>query len=260
MQTRNGRILVRYMLFPLLIIFTLAGSAAGQAIPSLTPPAWSVGEWWIVECQVYDLGKVVKGAKPGWRPAQAWRFQVEKTAKLDGQPYYVVAVTPVKDNSCPYSFRFWFRVSDRFVGRQELIHPTPTATKPRVIGPPTVTHDFLGQAAAPFLTDEFPTLPLTMPLFDVEQKSVSFAAAREGELTQTVEEVSPEVMAKANPDFAAKMRATVTTQNLLIKVRNADNVSESQYWNSGLPFPFYGERFDQTYTSRKYWLVDMGKN
>jgi hypothetical protein len=219
-----------------------------------------VGQWWVVECQVYDVGKVVKGAQPGWRPAQAWRFQVDQIEQLAGQPYYVVSVKPVKADTCPYSFRFWFRVSDRFVGRQELIHPTSTPTKPRVIGPPVVTQDFLSQAAAPYFPDEFPSLPVTMPLFSVAQNSASFANTPEGDLTQTMQEVSPEVMEKANKTLVAKMSPSLTTQNLSIKVMNKDaNVSEQQYWNSGLPFPFYGERFDQTYTSRKYWLVDMGK-
>jgi hypothetical protein len=260
MLTRNGHILVRNLLFPILIIFTLAGSAAGQATSSLTPPPWSVGQWWIVECQVYDLGKVVRGAQPGWRAMQTWRFQVEKKEQLAGQPYFVVAVKPVKDNSCPYSFRVWYRVSDRFVGRQELIHPTPTPGKPKVIGPPAVSQDFLNDAAAPFFTEEFPNLPLTMPLFNVAQKSLSFQAAQEGPLSQTVEEVSPAVMDKANAAFRARMGANLSTQNVLIKVSAAGNVSESQYWNAGLPFPFYGERFDQTHTSRRYWLVDTGKN
>jgi hypothetical protein len=251
---------IRFLLFPFLIIFTFCGLAGSQAIPSLSPPAWSVGDWWTVQCQVYDLGKIRKGAQPGWRPSQAWRFQVEKIEPLADQSYYVVSITPGQDNSCPYSFRYWFRVSDRFIGRQELIHPTPAHSKPKIIGPPTVTRDFFTGPAAPFLTDEFPTLPLIMPLFNVTMESMAFAPATGGQRSQKVEEVAlPALREKANPDLMAKSEKNLTQRNVLITLSKASKVSESQYWNTGLPFPVYGETFDQTYTSRRYWLVEVGK-
>ena len=260
-MTRTWRVFIRYLLFPFLIIFTFCGLAGSQAIPSLSPPTWSVGEWWTVQCQVYDLGKINKGVQPGWRPSQAWRFQVEKIEQLADQSYYVVSVTPVQDNSCPYSFRYWFRVSDRFIGRQELVHPTPDPSKPKIIGPPTVTRDFFTGPAAPFLTGDFPTLPVIMPLFAVTMKSMTFKPASGEQLSQKVEEVSlAAVMKKANPDLMAKSEKSLTQGNVLITLTQASNVSESQHWNAGLPFPVYGETFDQTYTSRRYWLVEVGKN
>jgi hypothetical protein len=254
------RSFIRYLLFPFLIIFTFCGLAGSQAIPSLSPPAWSVGDWWTVQCQVYDLGKIVKGSQPGWRPSQAWRFQVDKIEPLADQDYYVVSITPLQDNSCPYSFRYWFRVSDRFIGRQELINPTPIPSKPKKIGPPTVTRDFFNGPAAPFLTDEFPTLPVSMPLFNVTRESMAFAPGSGEQRSQKIEEVSlPALMQKANPELLAKSEKSLSQRNLRITLDKASNVSESQYWNTGLPFPVYGERFDQTYTSRRYWLVEVGK-
>jgi hypothetical protein len=99
-----------------------------------------------------------------------------------------------------------------------------------------------------------------MPLFNVTGETMAFAPATGGPRSQKVEEVSlPALMNKANPDLMAKSERSLTQRNVLITLSKADNVSESQYWNTGLPFPVYGERFDKTYTSRRYWLVEVGK-
>ncbi len=251
---------IRYLLFPFSLIFIFCGPASSQTIPSLSPPAWSVGDWWTVQCQVYDLGGVDKRVQPGWRPNQSWHFQVEKIEPLADQPYYVVAVTPVQENSSPYSFRYWFRVSDRFIGRQELIHPTPARSKPRIAGPPTATRDFFNGGDAPFFTDEFPTLPVNMPLFNVEMGSKDFEPASGEHRSQKVEELSlPALKEKANPDLIAKNEKTLNQRNMLITLAKAANVKDTQHWNMGLPFPVYGETFDRTYTSRRYWLIEIGK-
>ncbi len=213
-----------------------------------------------MQCQVYDPGKIDKRVQPGWRPSQAWRFQVEKIEPLADQSYYVVSVTPVQGNSCPYAFRYWFRVSDRFIGRRELIHPTPAASKPRTAGPPTVTTDFFNGPAAPFFTDEFPTLPVNMPLFAVNTAPLAFAPASGEPRSQQVAEVSlAALMEKANPEMLAKNEKNLAPQNVLITLSKASTVSESQHWNLGQPFPVYGETFDRTYTSRRYWLIEVGK-
>lgn len=246
----------------LCIIFIFFGMAIAQDITSMNPPQWSVGDWWIVESQVYDVGKVVAGSQPGWRPKRAWRFQVEKIDSIGDQPYFVVSVKPINENSSPYSFRFWFRVSDRYVGRQELIHPNPTVSKPRVIGPPVVTTDFSATDAAPFLLTDFPTLPMTVPLFNVEKKSVSFTAGgRAFETFQELEKVDwLPVSEKADANLLKKMGAGSMDQAMLVKINTTSGIGERQYWKNGMPWCIYGERFDKTYTSKRYWLVDMGKD
>jgi hypothetical protein len=251
-----------YLFSMLFIIFTFVGMSAAQETTLLKPPQWSVGDWWIVESQVYDLGKVVLGSQPGWRTKQAWRFQVEKIDSMGDQPYFVVSVKPIKENSCPYSFSFWFRVSDRFVGRYELIHPSPTASKPKVIGPPVVTTDLSPTHAAPFFLTDFPTLPIVVPLFNVEKKSAAFPAGSGAfETSQEVEQVDwLPVAEKADSNLLKKMEAGLIDQMMLVKINTESGIGEQQYWKNGVPWSIYGERFDKTYTSRRYWLVDMGKD
>jgi hypothetical protein len=253
---------MRNIFVTLCIIFVFFGIAIAQDNTSMSPPQWSVGDWWIVESQVYDMGKVVKGSQPGWRPKQLWRFHVEKIDSIGDQPYFVVSVKPDNNNTSPYSHRFWFRVSDRYVGRQELIHPNLTASKPKVIGPPVVTKDFSSIDTAPFLSTQFPTLPMTVPLFNGEGKSIPYkAGGRAFHISQELEKVDGlSVSEKADANLIKKMGAGSLDQAMLVKISTKSGMGERQYWKNGLPWCVYGERTDKTYTSRRYWLVDMGKD
>ena len=252
-----------YLFSILFILIPFSGMAITQDITPLSPPPWSPGDWWSVESQVYDLGKVVPGpAQPGWRPKKAWRFQVEKLEAIGDQPYFVVSIKPIHGNSCPYSFRFWFRVSDRFVGRHELIHPSPTPSKPKVIGPPVVTTDLSPTDAAPFFTTDFPTLPITVPLFQGGMNSVSFPAGNGGfETSQKLEKADAlRVAEKADSNLLKKMGGGMLDHWILVRIHTKSGMNEQQYWKHGAPWCLYGERINKTYTSRRYWLVDMGKD
>ena len=98
---------------------------------------------------------------------------MEDSESIAGQPYFVVSIRPDYGNRCPYWFRYWFRVSDRFVGRSELHHTEHAASKPSAIGPSVVRQDFADMPPGPFLTDEFPSLPLSMPLFNALYKPLA---------------------------------------------------------------------------------------
>jgi len=79
--------------------------------------------------------------------------------------------------------------------------------------------------------------------------------------TQATTRISTaEMKAKADPAFVAKVGARVTPDSSLVEISQGAGVVESQYWNAGLPWCVYGEQSDKTFTSRRYWLVDMGSN
>jgi hypothetical protein len=218
-----------------------------------------MGDWWVVECQVYDLKKVVSGPRqPDWSPRQAWRFQVDSTDTIEGEPYFVVSVRPIKDNSCPYRFRYWFRVSDRYVARHELHHPVNTGTKTREIGPPVVTKDFSPAGSSPFFSGKFPTLPITVPLFNLNRESASFSASG-GKYETYLEVQGPTVEGKADSALLPRIKTRLADKNRLVTISAGSNISEQQYWNPELPWSVYGERYHKTDISRRYWLVDMGK-
>lgn len=240
-----------------LAVLFLSGLAAGQMVPPPAPPPWSVGDWWVVECQVYDTGKVVRGAKPGWTPRQGWRFEVEGSESMAGQPYFVVSIRPDRGNLCPYWFRYWFRVSDRYVGRSELHHADPAASKPRSIGPPVVRQDFAGMPPGPFLSDEFPSLPLAMPLFDAAH--AMSAGDDESEVSQAFEELPGfRVLEKADSRMAARLGARTGNRSLLARIIATSGTTVRQYWDSELPWCLYGERTENGREFRRSWLVDAG--
>ncbi len=249
-----------YLICFMVSFFAFCEVVVGQSYPP-NPPSWSLGDWWIVECQVFDLGKVVSRTRePAWSPKQAWRFQVENIDSIKDQPYFVVSVRPMEGNSCPYWFRYWFRVSDRYVGRQELFHPTGTVSKTREIGPPVVTKDFPLTGAAPFFSGKFPMLPITVPIFNLDRSFVSFGASGgKFETSQGIEEAEESaVVQKADSNLLSRVRTKLMSGNKLITISTPTDINERQYWNPEIPWCVYGERFDKSYLSRRYWLVEMG--
>jgi len=234
-------------------------TALGELAAALdAPPAWSPGQWWVVESQTYNTGKIRLGDTPGWEPKVGWRFQVEGTEAPEGEPYYVVVVTPLEGNKCAYTFRYWFRVSDRFLGRREVRHPARDPEVQKDIGPPVVVRSF-NNNPNPLSNFEFPALPATIPVFS--SRAHASSAGTMSRRTQAATRISTADMKdKADPAFMAKVGARVAPDSSLFKINQGARVIESQYWNAGLPWCVYGEQSDETFTSRRYWLVDMGSN
>jgi len=245
-----------------LLVWADSRWASGQAVPPLEPPKWSVGDYWKVECEVYDSGKIVKGpVNPGWRAKQTWLFQVEGMENIQDQPYFVVSIKPQGDNKCPYWFRYWFRETDRHIGRQELHHQSATGGKSRSIGPPVVRKDFPPDAPSPFFADNFPSLPLTTPLFNTDQSLTPFSP-RKG-ISAIYQEVdgTPALnfMSGAEAPLLKKDAPAAPPGNRLVKIIATANKVEQQVWNPGHPWCVYGERAHQGKPSRRYWLVESGR-
>jgi hypothetical protein len=175
----------------------------------------------------------------------------------------MLSIHPLEGNKCPYSFRYWFRSSDRYVGRYELAHPATTGAKERVIGPPIVRKDFSPTGMTPFFPMNFPTLPMTVPLFGTERRPVSFGVTHGGvETTQEIKELDGSGVAeKVESSFLRKIEPGVLERNnRLITIRTTSGINEQQYWNARLPWCVYGERFDKTFLSKRYWLTEVGKD
>jgi hypothetical protein len=225
------------------------------------PPVWGPGEWWVVESQTYNTGKIRRGDTPGWEPKVGWRFQVKGIEDLGGEPHYVVVVTPLESNKCAYTFKYWFRVSDRLMSQREVSHPPRNPEVQKDIGPPVVTRSFNNNPNL-LSSFEFPALPVTIPVFSSRAHASSGGAPLKlSQRTQATTRISTEDMkGKADPAFMAKVGARVTADSSLVKISQGAGVIESQYWNVGLPWCVYGEQSDKTFTSRRYWLVDMGSN
>lgn len=260
------------LLCVLIIAFYSSGGTTAQ---ELSPPVWSVGDWWIVEGQIYDLGKIVAGSQPGWRPKQAWRFEVEDRELVDGAPYFVVVIRPDEENPCPYWFRYWYRVSDRYVGQYELHHSDDSGTKARDIGPAVVRKKFVPDEAIPYFTSTFPTLPVTAPLFTIHRHEFSsdgkansissdptvHAKTEFTTIIQEIQDIDEQTVGeKLDPNLLRRGGQISPSGNKLITIRTASGLKEQQYWTGSLPWYVYSERVEDSLTTRRYFLVDVGKD
>lgn len=241
----------------------------------LQPPDWSVGDWWVVKSQRYDSGGIIhRDTQPRWLPPQAWRFEVEKQDTLAGQTYFVAAIRPVEDNACPYWFRCWFRLSDRYIARYELHQITNSGTITRKIASSVVRKNFDPAKVTPFLTTTFPTLPLAVPVFTSASESMETLtndqsirsaaptyAGPEFDIQQEVQNFAVQSLSeKAHPDFLGLIGNMPQEGNVYITIRTTTAMEEKQYWNVKFPWCIYGESFENAELTRRYWLIAVGRN
>ncbi|MCI5146551.1 MAG: hypothetical protein D3923_13745 [Candidatus Electrothrix sp. AR3] len=246
------------LLFALLLFLSGLGiSSAAEA------PQWSVGAWWVIETQAYNPGGIKAGDENiGWQEKQAWRFEVSATETLNEATYYVVLIEPVEGNSCPYIFRFWYRTTDLFVKRYDVLYPETTdgvltaATK-------TVTKELNGNTPAPFAIPYFPNLPANIsPLFfgsDTDPIAMSAASGNANQAGVPVQYSEPIVSESAMPLPDQRIRSSLTaeTPTQLINIQQGARV-EKQYWNPQLPWSYYSESEGGSSLMRRSWLVDYG--
>jgi hypothetical protein len=140
-------------------------------------------------------------------------------------------------------------------------HPARDPEVQKDIGPPVVVRSF-NNNLNPLSNFEFPALPVTIPVFSSQaQASSAGAPLTMSQRTQATTKISTaDMKGKADPSFMAKVGAGVAPDSSSIKISQGAGVIESQYWNAGLPWCVYGEQSNKTFTSRRYWLVDMGSN
>jgi hypothetical protein len=255
----------------LLLGLTLLLSGYGIPFAAAEVPQWSVGTWWVVETQAYNPGGIKRGEESiGWQEKQAWRFEVSDTEMINTDEYYVVLIQPEEGNPCPYFFRFWYRTTDFFVGRYEILYPETSggvlteATK-------TVRKELAGDNPVPFAIPYFPNLPANIsPLFLDTQVSLSEntnqianqTANQTGTPVQHVEMLSStEAMSLTMPEPDQRIQASLSEETLtstqLITIQHGASV-EKQYWNPQLPWSYYSESEGSSSLMRRFWLVDYG--
>ena len=254
---------VSFFLFFLILVscsFVTEGWCESITSGRFGPLAWSIGDWWIVESQVYNTG-TINPKQIGWGPNIKWHFLVEREDAIENQLYLVVAIQPLNENPYPYYFRYWFRSADGYVGRYELYDAGNAGSKDPFTGPPARREDYPPTGAAPFFSIKFPALPMTFPLFNSDERMHSPAASGRKFITyQESEEIDGTVIAeKSHSKIRSKIEGILDKGNKLITVGSQDNMNESQYWNVNLPWPVYGELYDKTHISRRYWLIETGK-
>jgi hypothetical protein len=257
---------------------TVAASPLSTETVSGLRPKWAVGDWWVVESQVYDHGDKEPGATPGWLDKEAWLFSVIATNAIDGEPCYEVSIKPGDGNRCPYWFSCWFRVSDLLVMRRGLHQPLATRTG-RPFAGPVAQVDYSKDEASPFMPTDFPSLPLTTPHFAGGQTNryaasptsvSSFSGAQphqrksprslSGSLTQAFhpnESMGHEDSFQPGAGIPPSSSGAKSKSGVIILTQSAGK-GERQSWRDDLPWHVYGERYERGVVVRKSWLAGHG--
>jgi hypothetical protein len=273
----------RLLCIPLLLCISAAYSAVAASLPltdtvSSLRPTWTIGDWWVVESQVYDHGDKKPGAVPGWLDKETWLFSVIATNSIDGQSCYEVSIKPGDGNRCPYWFSCWFRISDLLVMRRELHQPTITRTG-RPFSAPAAQADYSKDEESPFLPSDFPNLPLTTPHFaggQTNRYAPQASPSRPASAPQGVPRKSPRSLSGSvtqafqpnesmEQENAHRPGAAMPPNSPGAKVRfgvillaqSADKY-ERQSWHSDLPWHVYGEKSEHGVAVRRSWLADHG--
>lgn len=243
-----------------ILLLTLAIMLSGYGISCKATeiPQWSVGSWWVIETQAYNPGGIKAGEENiGWQKKQTWRFEVSDTEMINNNEYYVVLIQPREGNPCPYFFKFWYRTTDLFVGRYEVLYPETTggmlteATK-------TVRKELTGETPAPFAMPYFPNLPANIsPLFLNAEADLSVATNEIGIPAQHIEMLSSADAIMPEPNQGILPVQSEGTPTRLIQIQHGATV-EKQYWNLQLPWSYYSESEGSSSLMRRSWLVDYG--
>jgi hypothetical protein len=241
-------------------------------------PKWEIGDWWIVESQYWaDLTGIIVGVKPYWTPIQTLKFQIDAVDSVDKVNYFILSIRDVNDTSSgknPDVYRFWLRTSDLFVRRFE-IDLAPTDKRIYDKDPLSIRHDYSLNEHQSFNPDQFPALPLTIPLFNGSDTLDPIKQRKQNKLIEC-KEYSPlgdfiqEVKSIQKNDILSIVHLKLKNQllkqshqecNLVLFRDNPFYVKkkEKQYWISGMPWAVYGEATDDTIIDKKYWLVETGK-
>jgi len=259
-------------------LLAIAGSPVLADTASSVRPTWTVGDWWVVESQVYDRGDRKPGAAPGWLEKEAWLFTVEATNAIDGKSCYQVSIKPKQPNRCPYWFTCWFRMSDLLVLRRELHQPDTTRTG-RPFSGPVVQANYSSDEESPFMPADFPNLPLTVPHFAGEATNVYAArtspapsgAAPSGAARNSSRSLARVVTQTFRPNERLEHDTTLTSAvampanpiggkgqfGVLVLAQSADKY-ERQTWHSALPWQVYAENWECGQMIRRSWLAGSG--
>ena len=261
------------LLFVCCAQLALASPAAG---PAAYRPKWAVGDWWTVDSQIYDRAENLPGGTPHWLEIETWKFAVDATNSVDGQPCYEVSVRPTGQNRCPYWFSYFFRESDLLVMRRQL-HQPGIGKSSRAPSEPTVETTFSKDEEVPFVQADFPNLPVAIPHFggtisnayrqtstaakhlDRAANSQAHSRLFAGAVNQTFD---ANAQLQKNPPAGRRSAKVVAVNNTpnsgVIKISLSNDKQEKQEWNAKLPWPAYAEKWEFGELVRKSWLTDFG--
>jgi hypothetical protein len=240
----------------LLLLFLIAMSFT--AFASIVPK-WKIGDWWVVESQIFARS-LISGGKPFWWEKQSWNFRVDTLDTIRNERYYVISIRNTNDSQFSPIFRFWLRTSDLFAARFETENPHykyPSPKDPSHIA----RREFNPEEPQSHNTDYNPIAPLAIPLLDTSVNPIVAGdfkknlpiSAEERKLfsphyvpcVQEIKSVGNDEVTKIADTQLKNQLANLSKpacKLIMMKEKYAENNrTEKQYWCEGMPWAIYGE-------------------
>ncbi len=246
---------------------TPATSEETDAKPAneISAPDWQIGDSWVIESEILDEGRVVSGAAPQDGERQKWLFEVADIKSSEKQEYYLLNIKPQDANNCPYAFTFWLRIPDLYVYSYEIVYAGDAGAAD---GSSDSYRKFMSGNRAESYIDyfipRFPTLPLIItPRFESEERAL---AAPESDIYRRPARrlLQRVAVIKGNPPPSSMMRSlsrqmehTSTADEYTEVTLELGEIQEVQYWQKGLPWPFYGQRSSGKTIEKRFWLCQV---
>jgi hypothetical protein len=248
---------------------TPATSEAADAKPAneISAPDWQIGDSWVIESEIPDEGRVMAGAVPQDGERQKWLFEVADIKGSEKQEYYLLNIKPQDANNCPYAFTFWLRIPDLYVYSYEIMYAGDASGAD---GSGDSYRKFMtGNSAESYIDyfiPRFPTLPLILtPSFESEERAL--AASESGIQHRSARRLVQRIaVIKADPPPSSMMRSlnrqmghTPTADEYTEVTLELGEIQEVQYWQEGLPWPFYGQRSSGGTIEKRFWLCKVNQ-
>ncbi|MDD5724327.1 MAG: hypothetical protein PHY29_11415 [Syntrophales bacterium] len=221
------------LLLMLPLICCMSASLGEAAVANSFSPVWRVGDHWTVKA-VYrsypDQGK--------WSEPVFWRYDIVERAQEGGMEYLIMEVRDREDR---------LKVSSRLVYRAEDLSLVRVEASKTRRGKEFVTVLACG-GAAPVATEQTLT-PYDTPVFPlICPSSLDFSVTKHVDQLKAVRTVRQEVRQVSGVE---EMPGLSPGGDLIeVICTGKDELVFTQYWDTALPWPVYGENGNM-----KYWLV-----
>jgi hypothetical protein len=281
MANKSFRYVLNSLLFVLLLNIGSGGAYCGSSIEAaknsldtqsqaesdFQPPEWQIGDFWVVETEIFDQGNIMKWSdEMGWSEKQAWRFEVLGIESANDCRCYHLQISPINGNACPYDLLLWLRIPDLQVNAFQIVYPADdfgsNRRRPRSIRkyiPATRTSD----AFFDYFKARFPSLPLWLiPQFNSDPVPSASSADMPRPHTKLGQKIATHSGAfpSEHADAISPYRAVETSKGRYHKVTLAyGDAQEIQYWENGRPWTVYGYKSGKNGVEKLYRLTQVGR-
>jgi hypothetical protein len=244
-----------------------AGTSETDPKPAdeISAPNWQIGDSWVIESEIVNAARVMAGAEPPEVERQKWLFEVADIKCSEKQEYFLLDIKAGDKNNCPYAFTFWVRNPDLYIYSYKIMYAGETKAAD---GSGDSYRKFItgnnGENYIDYFLSRFPTLPLILaPKFESEEWELATAKSDiyhrpARRLLQRVAVIKGSPPATTmERSLKRQMGHPFTTDEYTEVTLELGKIQEVQYWQEGLPWPFYGQRSSGGTIEKRFWLCEV---